>query len=145
MRAARTGVQQYEGGAEYRDSADVFAPESLASWVGAPLTVGHKTWVMPRNANEYAVGYVESVSREDAGDVSYVLAVLVLTSDEVITDLRRGALAEFSAGYSVDLLGEPGVTPSGERFNSVQKSIRVNHLAIGPAGWARCGSACSVV
>lgn len=130
-RAARTGRQIYDTGPEFRDASEVFAPASLATWVGSPICVGHRAPNM-LNVSQIAVGYVASVEREDAGDVSYVLATLVIESDDVARRIDRGELSECSAGYFADMCGDR------------QTNIRVFELALGPRDWARCGSACSI-
>src|SRR5688572_1127688 len=43
-------------------------------------------------------------------------------------------------GYLADVVHEPGVTPSGEHFDAVQRGIKFNHLALLPLGGARAGS-----
>lgn len=136
-RVARTGRQDYASGPEQRDAAEVFAPSSLATWIGTPVVIGHPGWLTVDGVEALAVGFVESVER-DAGDgrTEYVRAVLNITDEDTAAKLRRGDLAEFSAGYAVDLTDEDPPR---------QTNLRINHLGIGGPGWARCGSACSVL
>jgi uncharacterized protein len=133
-RAARTGRQDYGDHVEQRNSEEVFAPESMATWVGAPVTVGHVAWITAENVQDHAVGYVRSVTRDrDPGDgTEYVSAELVITSPQVAARIDAGDLVEISAGYSTDLV---------ERR---QTQIRINHVALGPRSWARCGNACAI-
>lgn len=128
-RLARTGWQSYSTGDEYRDAAEVFAPASLATFVGAPVYVGHVAEDTRRTAESKAVGYVRSVQR----DGEHVLGEVVLFDAATIADVEAGKLREWSMGYDVEL--------DGDR----QKNIRIKHAAILPPGHARCGSSCSVV
>ncbi len=132
-RLARTGAQSYGDHIETRDAEDVFAPASLETYQGAPITVGHVGWLDASNVEKVAVGYVRSVSR-DRGDgvTEYVRGELVITDEATARAIARGELREFSAGYSTDLV------------NGRQTNIRVNHVAILPRGGARCGEACSI-
>lgn len=77
---ARTGVQHYhpsEIGAEgaemiavQRDAEEVFAPEAIASFEGAPVTMTHPfDGVGPANWSAFAVGHVQNVRRQAARDV----------------------------------------------------------------------------
>ena len=137
-RAARTGYQTYQHGDEYRDASEVFAPESLASWVGIPVLVGHVNIDTPAEASARAVGYVRSVDRADEGEVSYILSTMVIVDASTILQIRDGSLIELSAGYSADIDETMGATPW-------QRDIRVNHLALLPLDGARCGSACALL
>ncbi len=131
-RLARTGWQEYPTGREYRDASEVFSPASLATYAGAPVTVGH-VWIEPSNVARDAVGYVRSVRRD--GD--HVRGTVVLFARRAIDAVRDGRLAEWSMGYTVDT-----VDRNGELW---QTKIRINHAAILPPGAARCGSSCAVL
>lgn len=126
--AARTGAQLYEHGTEYRDASEVFAPESLASWQGAPVTVGHKNVDMA-SVRTLAVGYVRSAYED--GD--YVGVELVIFDAETAQKIDAQDLVELSAGYSCAMAGNR------------QIDIRINHLALGPRDWARCGPSCAII
>jgi hypothetical protein len=134
VRAARTGTQEYVTGPEHRDASEVFAPTSLASWVGAPVTVGHRAWALMSNVRSIAIGYVRAVERDraDGQPYEYVRAELVITNASAISDIRSGRLVEASAGYNCKVV------------DGRQVGIEVNHLALGPRGWARCGTSCEI-
>lgn len=127
-RAARTGMQMYDYGEEYREPGQVFSKASLETWQGAPVTVGHK-WIDAKNVNVYAVGYVRSARRDD----DHVGVELVIFAAPAIDAIQRRELVEMSAGYTCDVDEEHR-----------QRNIRINHLALGPSGWARCGASCSI-
>lgn len=149
-RISRTGLQDYYGweiGQEpadrlfkvYRPADEVFAQEALDSIQLKPVTDNHpwdgvdaSTW------KERAVGIVgQDVTRD--GD--HVKATLLLTDANAINKVQRGVV-ELSAGYSSELLVEPGTTDAGETYDAKQTAIRVNHVAIVEQG--RCGPTCRV-
>lgn len=131
-RIARTGVQAYADGDEYRPPEEVFAPPALASLEGLPITVGHVAWITRANLDRYAVGFVRSPRRD--GD--HVAADLVIFDDATASRVQRGDLVELSVGYAVDV-DRSGSVPT-------QRNIRGNHLALLGPGQARCGVSCSV-
>lgn len=122
--AARTGVQAYPSGLEFRPASEVFDGASLATWEGLPLVIGHPGEVTSANWKSMGVvGYVRAVRRD--GD--FVRATLVFHDDATIVRVLRQELAELSGGYSVELV------------NGTQTRIRMNHLALLPEGQARAG------
>jgi hypothetical protein len=46
-----------------------------------------------------------------------------------------------SLGYETDLDMTPGTAPDGTRYDAIQRRVRANHVALGPSGWGRAGSA----
>ncbi len=137
-RIARTGVQTYPNGAEYRPGSTVFDPDSMASFRGVAITVGHRAFVDAKNVKEISVGFVRDVRR----DGIYLAAELVIVDAQTIADLESGALKEWSAGYTCE--NGPGGVFDGVRCVSTQLDVRANHVAALPPGDARCGSSCSV-
>lgn len=138
-RIARTGVQQYPDGPELRPASEVLDAGSLASFEGAPVTVGHAAFIDADNVEEYAVGYARNVTRDpnaDARGQEYVQAELVIIDEATIASVLDGSLAEVSAGYSTEV--------DGTTEPPTQRDIVANHVALGPSGWARCGSGCAV-
>lgn len=132
-RAARTGPQTYVDGVEHRDASEVFAPASMATWIGAPVTVGHPPGLVSMaDVAALAVGFVRSARR----DGEHVLVEIVITRPDIARDIDAGELVELSAGYTCDRIELDG--------RKHQVAIRINHLALGPPGWARCGSSCSI-
>lgn len=150
---ARTGTQVYGPGeianeAGYigpgpdgliyaeRRPEDVFRPETIASFEGKPVCMGHpERDVTPHNWRELAAGVVLNPRRGTAMDDDVILADLLITNKDEIEAVRNG-LREVSAGYNADYedLGTPGRVR--------QYNIIANHLALVPAG--RCGPRCSI-
>jgi hypothetical protein len=139
-RIARTGVQDYGDHAEYRPAEEVFAPESMKTFEGVALTVGHRGIVDSKNVGSWAIGYIADVQRDGV----YLAGTLVITDESAAAAVERGDLVELSAGYDVNLDPTSG-RHSGEGYDAVQRDIRANHVALLPRGGARCGSACSIL
>ncbi len=134
----RTGVFVYRDPQgkerrEYRPPEAVFAADSLSGFKGIPVTDGHPGKVTAKNARPHIVGSVMSEGRRDGQD---------LVADIVIYDPApvEAGKKELSVGYEVTLDETPGTTPTGERYDAIQTSIKPNHLALvfrGRAGNAR--------
>lgn len=134
----RTGVFEYSNSAktwkEYRPPDEVFHQDSLESFELRPLTNDHPPELLTaENIRVFQVGSVARPTRD--GDM--VRTKLLVTDPATIKDMEEGKL-ELSAGYLCDVLEEPGVSPSGERYDCVQKNIRANHVALVHRG--RAGS-----
>lgn len=139
---ARTGIQWYRRDgkdvAEYRPASEVFAPQSLASFVGRPLTIDHPSFmVRSDNVRNVVVGAILGEPWRDGEN----LRARVVVHDERAVDLiERGLKAELSVGYTVETEQVAGVTPEGAHYDAIQRNIRCNHLSIvtrGRAGNAR--------
>lgn len=143
---AKVGVQQYHGSEigggnglinVYRDESEVFALDSLASFVGKPVTDNHPpVEVKASNWKQFAVGSIgEGVLR----DGEHIKVPVTLMDAETIKAVQNGK-REISMGYTAELEWVDGVTPQGEHYQAKQKNIRINHLAIVDKG--RAGSTC---
>lgn len=156
---ARTGVMHYlpeelpeeiaahateETVLVYRLPEDVFAPETVASFEGKPVTVGHpEGFVTPDNWKELACGHAQNVRRGEGEASDLLLADLLITDQEAIFLIapKQGGkpedkpLREVSCGYDAEYEEmAPGV---GRQF-----AIVGNHIALVPHG--RCGSRCAI-
>nr|DAW80788.1 MAG TPA: prohead serine protease [Caudoviricetes sp.] len=139
---ARTGIQWYKRDgrdvAEYRPASEVFAPGSLASFVGRPLTIDHPAFmVRADNVRSVVVG---AILGEPWRDGENLRARVVVHDKRAVDLIERGLKAELSVGYTVETEQVAGVTPEGAHYDAVQRNIRCNHLSIvtrGRAGNAR--------
>lgn len=127
---------------EYRPADEVFAPESLASFKGAALTIGHPDKVTPATWAKDSVGFVpdvpERVKLHDGHE--YAATTVHVARADALTGVDSGELEELSAGYSADFDPTPGRDPvTGEAYDGVQRNIRLNHVALLPQGKARAG------
>ena len=148
---ARVGVQTYylpDGTErrEFRPASEVFKSDSLASYQGKPITLGH-VFVNAYNAKDVVVGAVSGPAmRED----SNVIVPLTVYDKESIEKAKNGIAGELSVGYStVDVESRGwGSNETGEykldgeyqsqdeipsdwvRFDALQTEIKVNHVAL---------------
>lgn len=120
---------------ELRPPEEVFAEDSLATLRLAPVTVGHPGEVRADNYRSLAVGIVgENVRQSDrfvAGDV--------IVQDAATVAQVGSTLEEISCGYRVRLDMTPG-TWEGQPYDVVQRTIRYNHVGLGPKNWGRAGN-----
>lgn len=139
---ARTGIQWYKRDgkdvAEYRPASEVFAPQSLASFVGRPLTIDHPSFmVRSDNVRNVVVGTILGEPWQDGQNLR---ARVVVYDKRAIDLIESGLKAELSVGYTVETEQVAGTTPEGAHYDAVQRNIRCNHLSIvarGRAGNAR--------
>lgn len=127
---------------EYRPPEEVFHPDSLASFVGAALTIGHPDKVTPKTWAKDSVGFVPTApERTKLNDGhEYAATTVHVTRDDALTQVDDGDLEELSAGYSADFDPTPGKDPiTGDTYDGVQRNIRLNHVALLPLGKARAG------
>lgn len=138
----RVGVLEYEDAdgqrwGELRPADEVFAPESLATLRGAPLTDLHPAaLVTPETWKRVAIGHVADDVHRD-GD--FVVASVIVQDGLAVERVQAGERREVSCGYTCDLEETPG-EHEGVAYQRVQRGIRYNHLGLGPEGWGRAGS-----
>lgn len=140
---ARTGEQEYLGseiGIEderkdqlisvIRDEADVFQPETLASFEGAIFTDDHPSAeeVNTQNVQYLQRGFVKDVRRGEGNDADKIVADIIVTDpvtiDEIVDDGKR----EISCGYKCTYEEVDG--------KIYQREIRGNHVALVDSGRA---------
>lgn len=134
----RIGVFEYRDGSgnirrEYRPPEEVFHPDTLASLRGKPVTDGHPGKVDSKNFRQHVIGTMLSEGRRDGDN---------MVGDLIIYDTGPvdAGNKELSLGYELELDETPGVSPEGERYDAVQRKIRINHNGVvkrGRAGNAR--------
>jgi hypothetical protein len=122
---------------ELRHPEEVFAADSLATLAGAPVTDLHPAQpVRPNNWRDLTIGHVGDAVKNDG---RFVSANLSIQDAAAIDAVDRGDRIETSCGYSCRLDASPG-TYEGAPYDAVQRSIRYNHVAIGPKNWGRAGN-----
>ena len=141
---ARTGTQDYlpeelglsppykpgaEGGLEgdrkalqfisvLRPEAEVFSPETIASFEGMPVTNDHPPdGVDIGNIRALQKGHAHNVRRGSGEEADLLLADLIIT-DPVLIDLILDGKREISCGYTYELCEENGTY--------IQRKIRGN-------------------
>lgn len=117
---------------EYRDPAEVFATNSLATLEHAPVTQKHPEprplLVTAENYQKYARGHVIAGSLKTDG--VYLEGDLAIQDLQLLTAIANDELTECSLGYNCDLVREPGVSSTGEPYDVRQVNIVNNHVAI---------------
>ncbi len=136
---ARTGMQEYlpeelglpPGPAPvpvFRPEAEVFSPETLASFEGMPVTNDHPPdGVDLGNIRALQKGHAHNVRRGSGEESDLLLADLIITDERLIDAILAGK-REISCGYTYELAEE-----NGQYF---QRMIRGNHIAVVDAGRA---------
>ena len=151
---ARTGMQEYwpeeidlEAGPSgtvivYRTEEEVFSEETIASFEGAAVTLGHPeddagsiVFVNPSNYAQLAHGHIQNVRRGTGEQSDLLIADVLVKRQEAIDAINRG-LTEVSCGY--DALYEQISPGKGKQYH-----ITGNHLAVGIEK-GRAGGRCSI-
>lgn len=144
-KCVRTGIQLYTGDElgkpemkvvrVYRPAEEVFAKDSLQSFSHAPITIDHPTeQVTADNWKALSVGEVSTAAKQ----VDDWIELPLIFKDAAAIQAIEGGKRELSAGYVADFDFTPGTTPAGEPYDAIQRSIRINHLAL--VEKARAGS-----
>lgn len=145
VRCARSGIQIYSG-AElgkpeistirvFRPGDEVFSKQSIATYVGKPLTDNHPPEeVTAGNWAKYARGHIGEGALRDG---EWLRVPVVMMDGATIEAWRKGK-RELSMGYSSDLVWESGTTDSGQEYDAVMRGIVTNHIAL--VDTARAGS-----
>ena len=118
-----------------RSPEALFSPETIASFEGKPVVIGHDTFADPTNWKDIAVGIVRNVRQGEGEEKGLLLADLLLTDQKGIELVESGQLKEVSCGYDAETIDDGG-------GRGHQEGIVGNHLAL--VSRARCGSVCSV-
>lgn len=146
VKCARSGIQEYrasELGLDgdhtlrvWRSPDEVFSEASMSTYAAQPATDDHpSTLVDSSNWKDLSIGHIgNKVVRN--GDFVEVPLILM---DGAAIDKYKAGKAELSMGYLADWELLDGVTPEGEKYDAVQRNLRMNHIALVDKG--RAGSA----
>lgn len=152
MPIARTGSLQYTpaemphippGPGQFvtveRPEAMVFSPETLASFNGKPVVIGHPSTdgglLTPSTTRMAAVGSMQNIRRGAGSDSDKLLADLLITDAIAISLIESGQLREVSCGYR-------GIVEPTGPGRGVQTAVIGNHLALVDRG--RAGAECAI-
>lgn len=126
----------------WRTEDEVFSPETMASFEGVAVTLGHPEdagggilFVNPANFAELAHGHIQNV-RRGTGDKADLLIADVLVKRQEAIDAIEAGLTDVSCGY--DALYKQLSPGKGK-----QHQITGNHLAVG-IDRGRAGSRCAI-
>lgn len=137
----RTGVFTYRqaNGQPWRElrlADEVFSPDSLASYAGKTLTVGHPGDVNSENWSDLAVGDVRDDAKPDG---IFVRATVQINDGKTVSRVcDKKELSELSCGYTCEIENVSGEW-EGQHYDAIQRNIRLNHVALGPKNWGRAG------
>lgn len=106
---------------------DILSEKTIESAKGVPITDGHPSvgLVTPGNARELMRGALMNDVRKDA---EHLIATEVIHDAELIKSLQKGEKRQVSIGFICDMDDSPGEY-QGQRYDAVQRNIRINHLA----------------
>lgn len=168
---ARIGLQVYQTPdgprREFRPASEVFAYDSVESYRGKPIVVGHHE-VNSKNAKGLMVGACTGGAYRNWGDDEpsiELLCPVTVHDAEAIEQAQAGEIPELSVGYTTIDIERPGwgnektgeyffkgdepaawkqddysISSDWVEFDALQTTIRVNHLAMvfrGRAGVAK--------
>lgn len=126
----------------WRTEDEVFAPETMASFEGVAVTLGHPEdagggilFVNPTNYAELAHGHIQNVRRGTGDKADLLIADVLIKRQEAIDAIEAG-LTDVSCGY--DALYKQLAPGKGKQYQ-----ITGNHLAVG-IDRGRAGSRCAI-
>ncbi len=138
----RTGVFSYkhtDGSItrELRLPEDVYAPESVASFIQLPITDDHPSVgrVSPDNARRLSVGNTGDTILRDGKFMMSELFIRDAAAIAKVIGEDQTPKRELSCGYTAEVVKEEGEY-EGERYDHRQTNIRGNHIALVRTGRA---------
>lgn len=119
-----------------RTEEELFNPDTIASFEGKPVVIGHETFVDPSNWKSRSIGILKNVRRGEGDQSDQLLADLLITDQKGIDLVESGVYEEVSCGYDAQVVAD------GDGRGHI-RGIVGNHLAIVKEG--RCGSTCRIM
>lgn len=129
---AKVGVMTYldSKGKPYREyvpEETLFNKDDIETFQLKPVTNDHPPeMVMSTNSDTYAIG---SVGQNMLRDGELLAVQFTVTNQDAIDDIESGKV-ELSPGYECVSEATPGITPNGEKYDTIQRNRKYNHLAI---------------
>jgi len=135
---ARTGCQIYTAdqiGMEgdhlvtvYRPPEAVFNRDSMATFAGKPVTMGHPSEaVTSENWKTLSIGDI----RDDITRDGETIRVGIHIKDAAAVKMIADGIRELSPGYTSPIKMEDGIAPDGTPYQAIQTGpIKINHLAV---------------
>ncbi|AHX12933.1 hypothetical protein CH75_06475 [Dyella jiangningensis] len=119
-----------------RGPEDLFRPETIASFEGKSVTLGHPDeFVTKENVKQHEVGTMMNVRRGSGIEDDLMLADLLIKDQKAIDAIQKDGIEEVSNGYEADYeQQQPG--------RAAQRNILGNHVALVERG--RCGPRCAI-
>ena len=124
-----TGIFEYHNAdgtvrRELRLPEEVFNEESLKSYKGKPIIITHDAGLVDKkNVHDHSIGSILTDGYRSGNDVR--AEIIIHDTNE----MKRSGLKELSLGYNLDLDETPGEW-NGQKYDAIQRNIRINHLAL---------------
>ena len=118
-----------------RNAEDLFSEDTMKSFEGKPVVIGHSSFVDPKNWKDRSIGIAQNIRRGEGDNADKLLADLLITDQHGIDLVESEDMREISCGYDAEPIDEGG-------GNGKQVGIVGNHIALVQKG--RCGSACRI-
>jgi len=123
---------------------DILSADAIESANGKPVVDGHPYdsngqpyAVTPSNFQNLSKGAISDAHVENGKGV----AMITIYDSALIDDIKSGRKTEVSMGFDHDSVNRPGIF-NGVKYDSTQRNIRVNHLAV--VEHARAGEATKI-
>ena len=111
---------------------DLFLPSVIDSMRGVPVTDGHPDVLLSSdNYKEYVKGTISDPEIQDG----LLVGIATIYDQELIQKIKAKKQNEVSIGYNYIADGIPGEL-KGESYESADKNIMINHVALEPKGRA---------
>ena len=130
--ATRTGVMPYydwETGEiinELKSPEEIFSDETMNSLKGVPVTNRHPPVMI--DSNNW-IDFTKGTTHQNVRQEDNLLVISeTIFDDELIAYVKSGKKAQVSIGFRADLEEESGEF-EGEKYDRIQKNIRINHVA----------------
>ena len=130
--ATRTGVMPYHdwetGGIinELKSPEEIFSDETMNSLKGVPVTNRHPPVMI--DSNNW-IDFTKGTTHQNVRQEDNLLVISeTIFDDELIAYVKSGKKAQVSIGFRADLEEESGEF-EGEKYDRIQKNIRINHVA----------------
>ena len=130
---------------EYRPKEEVLSPASMSTYALASVTVNHPPG-RPVTAATWKKDVVGHLGENIRADGDNVVADVYIRDAATVAKVKAGELRRLSCGYRVaNYEPVPGETPTGERYDGVQRGLVGNHVALLPNNSApRGGPQCTL-
>jgi hypothetical protein len=112
---------------ELRLPEEVFHSDTMKSFAMLPITDGHPgAPLTAANTKQHQIGNVgENIEKNG----SFVTANVMVTDEKAIKQILAGEKVQLSCGYYADVEETPGEY-NGMHYDSIQRNIRGNHVAL---------------
>lgn len=135
---ARAMVQRYRrsDGSETMEAklpSEILSDSTVASANNRPITNDHPNELVTKdNSKKYMVGYTGSNAHVEG---NMLFNDIFITDADTIDQIVNGGKRELSIGFETEVVPEEGEY-NGVRYDSVQKNININHVAVVKKGRA---------